>query len=123
MRTVVVAGHGMVGHRLVEALVGRDVQQQWRIVVLAEESRPAYDRVALSSYVDSWDAEALSLPAVADERVELRLGDPCMTSDRRRRRVRTASGRRVPYDALVLATGSAPFVPPVPGHHLPGCYV
>jgi nitrite reductase (NADH) large subunit len=123
MRTVVVAGHGMVGHRLVEALVGRDVQQQWRIVVLAEESRPAYDRVALSSYVDSWDAEALSLPAVADERVELRLGDPCMTIDRRRRRVRTASGRRVPYDALVLATGSAPFVPPVPGHDLPGCYV
>ncbi|HEX8935951.1 MAG TPA: hypothetical protein VF788_17600, partial [Pseudonocardiaceae bacterium] len=82
MRTVVVAGHGMVGHRLVEALVGRDVQQQWRIVVLAEEGRPAYDRVALSSYVDSWDAEALSLPAVTDERVELRLGDPCMTIDR-----------------------------------------
>src|SRR5262249_24671636 len=36
MRTVIVAGHGMVGHRLVEALVGRDVERQWRIVVLAE---------------------------------------------------------------------------------------
>ncbi len=123
MRTVVIAGHGMVGHRLVEAVVGRDVHRQWRIVVLAEEGRPAYDRVALSSYVDSWDAEALTLPAVADDRVELRLGDPCVSIDRRRRRVRTASGRRVPYDALVLATGSAPFVPPVPGHDLPGCYV
>jgi nitrite reductase (NADH) large subunit len=123
MRTVVVAGHGMVGHRLVEALVGRDVQRQWRIVVLAEEGRPAYDRVALSSYVDSWDADKLTLPAVADERVELRLGESCVAIDRRRHRVRTASGRRIDYDALVLATGSAPFVPPVPGHDLPGCYV
>ena len=123
MRTVVVAGHGMVGHRLVEALIGRDLQRQWRIVVLAEETRPAYDRVALSSYVDSWDAETLTLPAVLDERVELRLGDPCVRIDRRKRTVRTASGRRVRYDALVLATGSAPFVPPVPGHDLPGCYV
>jgi nitrite reductase (NADH) large subunit len=123
MRTVVIAGHGMVGHRLVEALIGRDVQRQWRIVVLAEEPRPAYDRVALSSYVDSWDAEALTLPAAQDDRVELRLGDPCVRIDRRKRTVRTASGRRVAYDALVLATGSAPFVPPVPGHDLPGCYV
>jgi nitrite reductase (NADH) large subunit len=123
MRTVVVVGHGMVGHRLVEALMGRDTRHEWRIVVLAEESRPAYDRVALSSYVDSWDADALALPAVADARVELRLGDPCVAIDRRRRRVRTASGHRVPYDALVLATGSAPFVPPVPGHDLAGCYV
>src|SRR5919206_3591790 len=123
MHTVVVVGHGMVGHRLVDALIGRDVRHQWRIVVLAEESRPAYDRVALSSYVDSWDADTLTLPAVADDRVELWLGDPCVAIDRRRRRVRTASGRRVGYDALVLATGSAPFVPPVPGHNLPGCYV
>jgi nitrite reductase (NADH) large subunit len=123
MRTLVLIGYGMVAHRLVEALVARDVQRRWRIVVLAEEARPAYDRVALSSYVDSWDAEALALPAVRDERVELRLGDPCARIDRRKRRVHTASGRRVAYDALVLATGSAPFVPPVPGHDLPGCYV
>ncbi|HET9257821.1 MAG TPA: nitrite reductase large subunit NirB [Pseudonocardiaceae bacterium] len=123
MRTVIVAGHGMVGHRLVEALVGRDTQRQWRIVVLAEEGRPAYDRVALSSYVDSWDADKLTLPAIADDRVELLLGQPCVAIDRRRRRVRTATGLRIDYDALVLATGSAPFVPPVPGHDLPGCYV
>jgi nitrite reductase (NADH) large subunit len=123
MRTLVIAGHGMVGHRMVEALVGRDLQRQWRIVVLAEEGRPAYDRVALSSYVDSWNADALTLPAVQDDRVELRLGDPCVAIDRRKRTARTASGRQVAYDALVLATGSAPFVPPVPGHDLPGCYV
>ncbi|MDQ4032215.1 MAG: nitrite reductase large subunit NirB, partial [Actinomycetota bacterium] len=123
MRTLVVAGHGMVGHRMVEALIGRDVARQWRIVILAEEGRHAYDRVALSSYVDSWDAQTLALPVVEDDRVELRLGDPCVAIDRRKRAVRTASGHRVAYDALVLATGSAPFVPPVPGHDVPGCYV
>ena len=123
MRTLVIAGHGMVGHRLVEALVERDTDRQWRIVVLAEEGRAAYDRVALSSYVDSWDAELLALPGVEDDRVELRLGDPCVAIDRDARRVRTASGHRFDYDALVLATGSAPFVPPVPGHDLPGCHV
>ncbi|MGH3978915.1 MAG: FAD-dependent oxidoreductase, partial [Pseudonocardiaceae bacterium] len=110
MRTLVIAGHGMVGHRLVEALVERDTGRQWRIVVLAEERRHAYDRVALSSYVDSWDADALTLPGVHDERVELRPGDPCVAIDTGGRRVRTASGDELRYDALVLATGSAPFV-------------
>jgi nitrite reductase (NADH) large subunit len=123
MRTLVIAGHGMVGHRLVEALVERDTRRQWRIVVLAEERRHAYDRVALSSYVDSWDAESLSLPAVDDERVALRLGDPCVAIDRDARRARAASGYEVGYDALVLATGSAPFVPPVCGAELRGCHV
>ncbi len=123
MRTLVIAGHGMVGHRLIEALVERDTQRQWRIVVLAEEQRHAYDRVALSSYVDSWNADTLTLPTVDDDRVELRFGDPCVAVDRDARTVRTAGGDVVGYDALVLATGSAPFVPPVPGHDLPGCHV
>ncbi|WP_033440144.1 nitrite reductase large subunit NirB [Saccharothrix sp. NRRL B-16314] len=121
-RTLVVAGHGMVGHRLVEALREKDVTGQWRIVVFAEESRPAYDRVALSSYVDSWDAGSLAMPP-HDDTVELRLGDQVVHIDRDAKTVRTASGRVQPYDALVLATGSVPFVPPVPGRDLPGCHV
>ncbi|MBB5807795.1 nitrite reductase (NADH) large subunit [Saccharothrix ecbatanensis] len=121
-RTLVVAGHGMVGHRLVEALREKDVTGQWRIVVFAEESRPAYDRVALSSYVDSWDAGSLSLPP-HDDTVELRLNDQVVHIDRDAKVVRTTSGRVQPYDALVLATGSVPFVPPVPGRDLPGCHV
>jgi len=53
MPTLVVAGHGMVAHRLVEAVRAEDPQGTWRVVVLAEEPRPAYDRVALTSYVDT----------------------------------------------------------------------
>ncbi|PRX44200.1 nitrite reductase (NADH) large subunit [Prauserella shujinwangii] len=125
-RTVVVAGHGMVAHRLVEAIRSEDTDGQWRIVVLGEERRPAYDRVALTSYVDGWDAGALALPGAdyaGADAVELRLGDPVVEVDRAAKRVVTAFGHVQPYDALVLATGSRPFVPPVPGHDLPGCFV
>jgi nitrite reductase (NADH) large subunit len=96
----------------------------WRVVVLAEERRPAYDRVSLSSYVDDWDIRSLTLPDVSDDDlVSVRLGDPVVDIDRTARTVTTAAGHTQPYDNLVLATGSVPFVPPVPGHDLPGCFV
>lgn len=126
MPTLVVAGHGMVAHRLVEAVRAEDPQGTWRVVVLAEELRPAYDRVALTSYVDGWDPASLALPGADyadDEHVELRLGELVTSVDRTAKVVTTASGSEVSYDALVLATGSRPFVPPVPGHDLPGCFV
>jgi nitrite reductase (NADH) large subunit len=116
----------MVGHRLVEALRARDTDGEWRIVVFGEETRPAYDRVALSSYFEGVSDAELSLVGeglYADEAVELRLGERVVGVDRDARVVRTASGRRHGYDALVLATGSYPFVPPVPGADLPGCFV
>ncbi|MGX7825111.1 nitrite reductase large subunit NirB [Actinokineospora sp. 24-640] len=125
-RTVVVVGGGMVGHRLVQALRDRDADGSWRVVVFAEEGRPAYDRVALTSYVDTWDPMALQLEGAeytGDTAVALHLGDPVTAIDRAAKTVTTASGRTQPYDALVLATGSAPFVPPVPGRDLPGCHV
>ncbi|WP_034274978.1 nitrite reductase large subunit NirB [Haloechinothrix halophila] len=125
-RTLVVVGNGMVSHRLVEAVRAEDVDGAWRVVVLAEESRPAYDRVGLSSYVGNWDASALELAGSSydgDELVELRLGDPVARIDREAKVVTTEAGFEQAYDALVLATGSYPFVPPVPGRDLPGCFV
>ena len=99
-RTLVVIGHGMVGHRLAEIL--RDTT--WRIVVFGEEARPAYDRVALSSYVDTWNSADLELGPLPG--CELRLGEKAVSVDRARRVVAGASGVEVTYDALVLATGS-----------------
>ncbi|MGK5551983.1 nitrite reductase large subunit NirB [Actinomadura kijaniata] len=117
---VVVVGHGPTGHRLVEALRARDETGSCRITVIGEETRPAYDRVALTSYLTE-DAD-LAYPA-HDGEVELLTGDPAVEIDRAARVVRTGSGREVAYDALVLATGSAPFVPPVEGRDLPGVFV
>jgi nitrite reductase (NADH) large subunit len=125
-RTVVVVGHGMVGHRFVESLRRRDAGGAWRVVVLAEEPRPAYDRVALSSYVGDASADDLALADDGfhtDPLVELHLDDPAVAVDRERRVVTTRRGRTVAYDELVLATGSVPFVPPVPGRDLDGVFV
>jgi nitrite reductase (NADH) large subunit len=126
MNTLVIVGHGMVGHRLVEALRSRDPAGRWRIVVFGEETRPAYDRVALSTYFEGATSDELSLVADdlhTDGAVDLRLGEQVVAVDRDARVVRTASGASQGYDALVLATGSYPFVPPVPGKDLPGCFV
>jgi nitrite reductase (NADH) large subunit len=124
-RHVVVAGNGMVGQRFVEALRDRDAGRHWRVTVLAEESRPAYDRVALSTYFDGAAAADLSLVAEGcydGGDCVLRLDEPVTSVDRAARQVTTSRGRVIAYDVLVLATGSAPFVPPVPGADLPGCF-
>jgi nitrite reductase (NADH) large subunit len=125
-KELVVIGHGMVGHRLVEALRARDTESTWRITVLAEESDAAYDRVGLTGYAGHWDRAQLALPGndyAGDELVRLILDSPVTEIDRAGKGVRTAAGTWFGYDALVLATGSYAFVPPVPGHDLPGVHV
>ncbi|MCZ7427273.1 nitrite reductase large subunit NirB [Micromonospora sp. WMMA1949] len=118
---LVVVGNGMVGQRFVEALRARDTDGRWRVTVLAEERRPAYDRVRLSAVFDGVDADELTVHT-PDPGVALRLGEPATGVDRARRVVTTAAGE-YPYDALVLATGSYAFVPPVDGTDLPGVFV
>ncbi|MEC3952330.1 nitrite reductase large subunit NirB [Nocardia sp. CDC153] len=125
-KTVVVIGHGMVGHRFVEALRSRDEAGTWQVVVLSEEKLAAYDRVGLSSYVGAWEASALALPGndyAGDTLVDVRLGVKADAIDPTARKVTTSTGEVIGYDALVLATGSYAFVPPVPGHDAQGCFV
>jgi nitrite reductase (NADH) large subunit len=122
----VVVGHGMVGHRFVEALRARDTDGRWHVTVLGEEADAAYDRVGLTGYTEHWDRSLLALPGndyAGDDHVELVLRDPVTRIDRAGKYVTTKLGRRMPYDALVLATGSYAFVPPVPGRDLPSCHV
>jgi nitrite reductase (NADH) large subunit len=109
---LVVTGHGPAAYRLVEAVRERDTENRWRITVVGEEPRPAYDRVALTSYLT--EGADLAYPA-HDERVTLRTGERVAAIDRAGRTVTTEAGGTLHYDALVLATGSVPFVPPVPG--------
>src|SRR5581483_9158110 len=125
-KTLVVVGQGMVGYKLLECLVENGATDTWRIVAFGEEPRAAYDRVSLSTYFAGRSAEDLCLadPEVLDHpAVEFVPGDPVTGLDRAARKVTTASGRTEAYDALVLATGSYPFVPPIPGHDGPGCFV
>ena len=122
MHELVIVGNGMVGQRLVEAVRERDTRRRWRITVLGEERRPAYDRVNLSALFDGATPADLDLAGDAVGYTR-HLDDAVASIDRASRAVTTVRGRTVGYDALVLATGSYPFVPPVPGRDLPGCFV
>lgn len=116
----------MVGHRFVEALRSRDAEGSWRVTILSEEADAAYDRVGLTGYTEHWDRAQLALPGndyAGDNDVVLHLGLAAREVDRAAKTVTAADGRVLDYDALVLATGSYAFVPPVPGHDLPQVHV
>ncbi|NUT53938.1 MAG: FAD-dependent oxidoreductase, partial [Saccharothrix sp.] len=124
-KRLVLVGHGMVGQRFLEALADQG-GGGWQVTVLCEEPRAAYDRVHLTSYFSGTSADVLSMvPAgfLVEHGIDLRLGDPAAAVDREARTVTARSGEVFGYDALVLATGSYPFVPPVPGHDAEGCFV
>ena len=124
-RQLVVIGHGMVGHRFVQAAVERGLTETYDVVVVGAEPRPAYDRVALTSFFELGAEELSLLPTGAydDPRVRLLVGTEATSLDPDARMVLLDDGEVLAYDELVLATGAAPFVPPVPGRDLPGCFV
>lgn len=124
--TVVVVGHGMVGHRFCEKLIEFDVDRRYRIVTFCEEPRAAYDRVGLTQFFAHRDAEKLRLANLAwyaEQGIELHVGDRAVAVDRKRRRVESECGLKIPFDYVVLATGSYPFVPDAPGIKNAGVFV
>ncbi|MGY8527323.1 nitrite reductase large subunit NirB [Paracidovorax citrulli] len=121
---LVIIGHGMVGHKLLECLAQAGSAAD--VTVICEEPRPAYDRVHLSEFFAGKSAEELSLvePGFFErEGYALRLDTRAVAIDRDARTVALANGDTVHYDKLVLATGSYPFVPPLPGKDRPDCFV
>ncbi|WP_029151594.1 nitrite reductase large subunit NirB [Methylovulum miyakonense] len=124
-QTLVVIGNGMVGQNFLAGLVAA-ANGQYNIVTFCEEPRPAYDRVHLSEFFSGKTAEDLSLVEdgfFANHGITIHLGDRAVTIDREAKTVTSAKGVAVQYDKLVLATGSYPFVPPVPGHERKNCLV
>ena len=125
LRNVVVIGHGMVGHKLLECLVD-DARSTLHVTVLCEEPRPAYDRVHLSEFFSGKSAQDLSLvkPGFFErENVLLKLNAKAVSIDRAARTVSISSGETLSYDKLVLATGSSPFVPSITGNDRKDCFV
>jgi nitrite reductase (NADH) large subunit len=123
---LVVVGNGMVGHRFCEKLVEYDRSHAFHVTVLGEEPRPAYDRVHLTEYFKDRSADKLAIGTTgwyAERDIRLLTGIQVVDIDRTSRRVATANGESYGYDWLVLATGSAPFVPPVPGVDKKGVFV
>ncbi|MGQ0615708.1 MAG: nitrite reductase large subunit NirB [Acidimicrobiia bacterium] len=125
-RTILVVGHGMVGHRFLEAAVEAGLHLAHHIVVVGEEPRPAYDRVHLSSLFDGMSADDLRLGSptfAAEHGIEVRSNEVVVALDTAGRRATTSAGAVLLYHECVLATGSYPFVPPVPGIEAAGSFV
>ena len=123
---VVVVGNGMVGHKFIDNLLQADQAGNIDIITFSEEPRLAYDRVQLSSYFSGATAADLALTDETYYRehgIQYVLNDKVVALNLQEQVVVTASGRTEPYDKLVLATGSFPFVPPIPGNDQPHCLV
>lgn len=126
MKKIIVIGNGMVGYKFCEKLRQQASSDQFAVTVFGEECRPAYDRVHLSSYFAAQDIEVLTLAPrtwYEENRVNLVCGEMVARIDSQQRTITTHRGRIEAYDYLVLATGSYPFVPPVPGTDKAGVFV
>jgi nitrite reductase (NADH) large subunit len=114
---LVVVGNGMAGVAAVAEVVSKTSHP--RITVFGDEPRPGYNRIALSDVLASAKdaADAITNPREWYDRhgVELRAGVRVARVDLDRRRVVTTAGAEQPFDRLLLATGSLPFLPPIEG--------
>jgi ferredoxin-nitrate reductase len=122
-KRIVVVGTGMAGLAVVEEALRRRSADHWKIVMLGEEPGPVYNRVLLSKLLartaGPGELELRPLSWYAHHHVDLRGGCRARALDLDARRVVDEAGGSHHYDALVIATGSRPFVPPVPGADLP----
>ena len=115
---LVIVGNGMVGAKLCENLVEAGLHERLEITVIGEEPHPAYNRVKLSTYVEHRsheNLEILSRDWYETHQITLLTGTRVEAIDRGLKSLKLSSSSRLTYDYLVLATGSRPFIPPIPG--------
>jgi len=125
-RNLIVIGNGMVGHKFLELMVNKNSDRSWNLITFCEESRVAYDRVNLSSYFSGKTAADLSLVEPGfyqDNNIQIYIGDKAVFINREKQTVTSANGKEIPYDKVVIATGSYPFVPPIKGKEVEGTFV
>jgi len=121
---LVVIGNGMAGMRTVEEMLKLPGGKRYRITVFGAEPHVNYNRIMLSSVLagdKSVDDIVINSREWYDENgITLITGDAAQGIDRQARTVTSASGVTVPYDKILIATGSRPLAPPIPGLGLPG---
>jgi assimilatory nitrate reductase electron transfer subunit len=116
---VLVVGYGMAGTRAVAELRARDADV--KVTALGAEPHRPYNRILLSALLAGKVGEDDLAIAAAPAGADVRLGEPVTALDTRLRVVRTTREEHE-YDALVLATGSVPVVPSLPGLDAPNVY-
>ena len=121
---LVVVGNGMAGMRTVEELLKLPNAQRFRITVFGAEPHVNYNRIMLSSVLagdkELDDIVINSREWYEENDITLITSDAVTRIDRGDKTVTAASGLTIPYDRLLIATGSRPLAPPIPGLGLPG---
>jgi nitrite reductase (NADH) large subunit len=118
-KNLVIIGNGMVGHHFIAQWQKQAAAAGWQLHIIGAEQQSAYDRVHLSEYFQGKGHADLAYCQEDDYRAlgyKTYLGVTCTEIDRAQRRVQLDNGMSLDYDKLVLATGSYPFVPPIPGY-------
>lgn len=116
---IAVVGNGMVGHYFIEQL---QHNADFQLQVFCDEPRLAYDRVQLTRYFAEGDVSGLMLAQRADydaAGIRSHINTKVLRIDRQAQQLHCSDGNHYPYDHLVLATGSYPFIPPIPGNEQP----
>lgn len=123
---IVIIGNGMVGFKFCEKFISRYAGAHVEITVFGEEVRPAYDRVHLSEFFAGKTADDLTLAPASwykENNITLHLGDPVKSIDPANKTILSHLGIGISYDYLIMATGSAAFVPPIPGVDKQGVFI
>jgi len=123
---LVVIGNGPVGHNFLVSLIQSGKAGDYQISVFGEEPRPAYDRVHLTDWFKTRDDKVINMVEEGfyqENEITLYTKDKITKIDRSTKVVTSETGQEVSYDKLILATGSFPFVPPVPGYQRENIFV
>src|SRR5580692_8500582 len=122
---LVVVGNGMAAMRTVEELLAR-APERYDITVIGAEPHPNYNRIMLSSVLaGEKTVEDIVINAYdwyVENRVGLLTGETVTAIDPTAKTVTLGGGDTLGYDKLLLATGSKPLAPPIPGLGLPGVH-
>jgi nitrite reductase (NADH) large subunit len=120
---LILIGNGMAGIRTLEELLKLE-PERYQITVFGAEPHPNYNRIMLSPVLAGEktlnDIILNDRDWYAENHIQLITGDPVVRIDRTQREVVTQSGASAHYDRLLLATGSNPFIIPIPGHDKQG---
>jgi nitrite reductase (NADH) large subunit len=125
---LVILGNGMAGARVAEEILKRDPERTlFDITVIGGEPHGNYNRILLSNVLNGTQSEEeITLNSkewYRENEITLLAGVPAIGIRRDRRTVMMLDARQIPYDKLIIATGSRPFVPPIPGTDLYGVFV
>lgn len=124
-RRLILIGNGMAGVRTIEEIV-KHAGDAYQIAVIGREPHPNYNRMLLSSVLQGdaslKDITLNSRTWYEEHGIALYTGETAVKIDTDRRTVSTDKNREIAYDKLIIATGSSPFILPVPGADKEGVY-